>query len=468
MKFSKEKLAVLGLVAMLAAPARGLWADEAAPAGKSDESVKIEAMEEAIEGLTKKTEYLDMFHMEGFADLRYDDVRTPYKSSGFPAALFGGAGTGEAGMYGKRAEVKIFGKIMPGYTYSLGYDFVANKIKDLGIEVADLQLIPFLDVTPEWTYQLKVGQYRQPFGIVPQTSSSKITLAERPLIYGGKQLSSPSLGANMTAIGSAKIVGERVMGLFVNHKKKFTDSGILAWEIQGAAANDTTEDQAVGQGSVTTGFPLQALDQDPSWQARMALNSSALDVIFGEKSKFQVGASYSRNSTNTSWMAAGSTTYTAQITDETYGAELLIEAWNKMLISQTEWIHQNGQMAMFPSVPLAKSGVGTSREGFYSDLLIDVLPLFTTPAKGDALQLIFRGEKYMESQTSGVNIGGYNNLVGAAGGLKYSYAGGKNHTAINYYVQAADGQFGGYTTATGVNLGGPSTMLVLQQQFAFE
>ncbi|MES2201069.1 MAG: porin [candidate division FCPU426 bacterium] len=443
MKKSRPAMIALGLAALMAA-GRPLVAEEEMIDSAREQKIEIEALKEAVEGLTTKTEYLDRFKVEGFTDIRYDDKRTPY------------TGTGEAGMYIKRAEIKMNGKLAPSVTYSLGFDFAASKLKDAGVEIADINLIPTMDFLPEWTYQLRVGQYRQPFGIVPQTSSSKINLAERPMIFGGVTLTHPQAF-------TTKIVGERVMGLFLTHKKKLIESGMLAWELQGAVSNDVTEDQVSGATSVAAGFPLQSKDQDPSWQGRASFNSNALDFLLGEKSKIQAGMSYSRDSINSVWMA--SVTGTVKV-DETYGAEFVLEGFNKMLIVQSEWVRQNA-VIVFPK------GVTKNREGFYADVLVDVLPFLTTPEKGDALQLIFRAEKYMETKTAGLDRGGMDNLVGLAGGLKWSYMGGKNHTAINYYVQASDGQFGGYVKGglpgiTVASNGAPSTLFLIQQQFAFE
>lgn len=440
----KIKTAFLSLVLALTG---ALHADEQV---KYDEKTEIEALKLAVanlttktDGLTSKTSVLDKVKIEGLVDLRFDDSRQTYKR------------TGSEGVYGRRAEAKIFGKLSPAVTYSLGFDFVEAKMKDFGVEIADVQLIPFTNLTPGWTYQLKLGQYRQPFGIVPQTSSSATNLAERPMIFGGATLLNPG-GVTGT---NTKIVGERVMGAFVSHKKKLVDN-VLSWEVQGAVAN-SNEDQAVGKNKLgaTDAFPAQILDESPTLQARVGLG---LDLI-----STKVGMSYIADSRNLGWNTADPT---RQRTSEIIGYECQTAIANNMLILQGEYVH--AQNLSSTGSALAPVGKNTSQDGYYVDVLFDVLPIFTAPEKGDALQLIFRVERYWE-QDKTATVGpayGYLNLSGLAGGIKWSYLGGKNHTAVNYYIQANDGMYGGYTApqyGTAPDIGMPSSLLVVQQQVAF-
>jgi hypothetical protein len=468
----------LGLIALLAG-ARLRAEEEAADSAAHDQKMEIEALKEAVEGLTAKTEYLDKFHMEGFTDLRYDELRTHYAPIG---AAYVSDGTGVGGMYDRRAEIKIFGKLGSVTSYSLGFDFAELKLKDVGIEVADLPMIPFTDLAPEWVFQFKVGQYRQPFGIVPQTSSSKINMVERPIIFGGQSLGNPLKL-------SGKMVGERVMGVFVNHKKKLVEN-ILSWTVQGAIANDATEDQAAGQNKViddvgnTTvatiaqpkDFNKQFYDQDFSYQARLALGLDFMSLFLPEKSANTLGASISHDSNNTKRWLQSDPLFIGMI--DTFGFDWLTELANKMVIIQAEFVRQN--TASTTGGPGAYQGQLKINEGYYVDVLFDMLPLICTPTKGDALQLIARIEQYRTPNTFGTaltnpNFNGMNTLDGLGFGLRWSYLGGKNSTSINYFVQANNSQLSGYAEKnaaagfTNFNVGDvPSGLFVIQQQMAFE
>ena len=171
------------------------------------------------------------------------------------------------------------------------------------------------------------------------------------------------------------------------------------------------------------------------------------------------GAGYMRDSKNAFYRAqsAGNQGY-----DEYVGVDLVVELSNKMVVSQTEWLHVNRLNALSGLV------AGKDSEGWYSDLAFDWMPFIMTPEKGDALQTIFRYEEQVAFDLNG----GYVPVSRIATGFKWSYLGGKNNTSITYYVMAPDNQFGGDGRTLGLNRGtgisAPETQLIIQQQFAFE
>lgn len=452
MKHSTRNLAALGLAALTALP-MALRAEEM---GEADMKVWRESVDERLKGLNNELVEFNKVRFDAFVNLRYDDVRKPGVSVNQNVSS-NSAGNGLSGIYARRAEGKFSGLLTPMVTYSLGFDFAENKMKDVGIEVKELPLIPFFDSGQTW--DLRVGQYRIPFGIVPQTSSSAIYLPERPMVYGGSN-----------NIGGTRIVGERVMGLQGRHKAKL---GFTNTDLQFAALNNTTEDQTAGQNRITDSngnsvnpastqaFVLQGRDQDLSWVARFAFDWAFLNSLLPEKSKIQTGASYLRDSQNRRYMAQNAVD---QEYDEIYGFELLVQI-TPLLTSQTEWVREMDRIN-------ARNGLTAQREGWYTDLVFDALPLLASEIeKGDKLDLIFRLENSTEFDTAGANRGGTMPLRSRiAGGIKWSYWGGKNNTSINYFVDGYNQNFGQTVTnnVAASPLGGPATTFIIQQQFAFE
>ena len=78
--------------------------------------------------------------------------------------------------------------------------------------------------SPGWSWTLKVGQFRQPFGIEQQTGSSSIAFPERAIMDGGA-----------APMGAVKLVTERVMGLHIIQAKDF---GPFGYKAQFTLAND--------------------------------------------------------------------------------------------------------------------------------------------------------------------------------------------------------------------------------------
>jgi hypothetical protein len=404
-------------------------------------------MNEQISGLEAAVKTLSKVRVDGFVNLRYDDERNPSQAT-IPDANTDN--NGKSGIYSRRAEFKFQGKLSGNATFALGYDFSENKHKDLGIEVKEVSMIPFMDF-PGATFDLRVGQFRMPFGITPQTSSSSIWFPERPMIFGARQNTNSQLNAGA-------LVGERVMGLQGRHKGALAK--VMKYDVQSGVFNNATQDQAAGQNSLQGAFTNQDNDQDHSNIGRLAIELSFLNFMLPEKSKIQTGASYIHDSTNSAYQAQ----LNSQISySEVLGAELLISLANKMLEIQSEFVRrQTGINAANGAV------LSNYREGWYGDMAFDWLPLFMSEIeKGDALHTIFRYEENSLFNT----VNGFTNKVTKLGvGLKKSYWGGKNHTSINYFVSAPDGMFGGDGRAAadgGTGISAPETQIVIQQQFAF-
>lgn len=451
MKLKIRTLAMIGLAAVSAAPV-GIRAEEM----DSDMRVRLEAIEEAIEGLNKKNEEMSKSYFEGFVNLRYDDERNPNRAYLGEQTLPTVDATrtdnnGMNGFYARRAEAKYSGKMSDTVVWSLGYDFAENKIKDMGVEIRDLALIPFLDL-PEYTQVVRVGQFRMPFGILPQTSSSATLFPERAFTNGGRS----NNNSQMAAVAS---VGERIMGLQTRHKKS---NSILSYDLQAGLFNNMTQDQVAGSNRLNTGFTEQDNDGNLSYAFRAAFEHNYIYFLLPEKSKIQTGASYfvdKKDANFQTQLAAG------QLLDEVYGYELLITL-GPDLISQTEFLHRNNNMKGNAG---PTSGVGSVSEGWYSELAWNFLPLFASDIpKGDAIQLAFR----VEEQTAFDANGGFKPLTRLSQELKWSYAGGKNHTSISYFVMAPDHQYGGDYRKAGADRGtgitAPETQLVVQQQWAWE
>lgn len=411
-KHSIRTLAALGLLAGVAGPAQLHAEDDA------DMRVWKESVDERLKALHNDVADFNKVRFDAFANMRYDDTRRP------------SANTGESGFYTRRAEFKFTGLIKPGVVYSLGFDLPDAKLKDVGLEISGLPLVPFMDGSPEWT--LRAGQFRIPFGIMPQTSSSGTFLPERPIIFGG---------ANN--FGITRIVGERVMGAQGRLKQKL--GGLVSLDAQAGGFNNATQDATRNNTSIAGQYNLQPADNDLSWVFRGAFSWDFIKAFLPEKSSLSTGASFIRDSKNTVWMANTSAT---QLSDEVQGAELKLALGTQILV-QSEFARilafQNG-------------GLSSQREGWYANLIVNVLPWIASDiAKGDKLEVILN----LEDHTT-FPLAGANRLSRVGGGVKWSYWGGKNHTSVNYLVDGPDQNFGVSPA------GAPTTRFIIQQQFAFD
>lgn len=444
MKQSNRKLARLGVWGLLALTAlpMALRADE-----MSDADMKVwkESVDERLKGLHNEVAEFNNIRMEFFTDIRGD-----YET--YPSQNVAGSngGKGQSGIYNRRAESKFHGKLQPSVTASLGFDFTELKLKDFGIQIDELPLIPFVG-GPE--VSAKVGQYRMPFGIETQTSSSAIWFAERSLLNGGKDASGTT---------SFKLIGERAVGA---QAKTAVKTGVGNFDAAFGVFDQLSADQngsvnslsaggfAGGTLTATTnkeGVSGQLNDQDLSYVGRAGLDLSPLLSFLPEKSKLVLGASYGRDSQNAAWRAIDKNVKFVEV----LGADLVFNLGVQNKI-QAEW-------AAAGTFTRNASGVAAvaNKEAFYAQHSLDILPFFSgSIAKGDAVELLAR---YEQGLSQGANTAGVAERNRIAFGLKSSYWGGKNHTSLNYYITANNGQFGG-TLA-----GGPDQMIVVQQQVAFE
>ncbi len=456
MRKSIQTLAALGLLTALISPMRAWAMDEEVDQDK-DMKIRLEALEEEVKGLRGETFELNNLKTEGFVDMRYDDVRVPANNAGL------------SGIYIRRAEFKMFGYLGTRMIYSLGFDFTELKHKDVGLEILDVPFLPFVDL-PDYAWTIRVGQYRMPFGISPQTSSSGIMMSERPLWNGG--------GTSMVG-QPGRIVGERVMGVQLRQKVKY--DGVLSYDLQGGGFNNATDDQTAGvnkmqvasapknitnASSITPAFydnfKAQTTDQDLSWIGRFAISWDFVQAFLPEKSKIQTGVSYIYDGKNTVW-SAGKLSNTVRA-DEVVGAELMVQL-SPQFISTTEWVAANRGFGLYVDP--------THTEGWSTDLALDFLPwIQSSVEKGDKMELLFRLEEETEypawnKVVNKVWVGSSaNRFSRIGGGFKWSYLGGKNHTSFNYYVDAPEQMFGGDNRGASYNA--PVTTFILQQQFAFE
>jgi hypothetical protein len=449
---SIRSLVALSLVASMAMPAF-VRAEETT---ENDLKVRLEALEEAVEGFNKKNEEFSKAYFEGFVNLRYDQEANPSKNylGEQTAPTLNAARTddnGQNGFYLRRGEAKWSGRLADTVVYSLGFDFVEGKIKDAGVEFRDVNLIPYLDM-PELLQTIRLGQYRMPFGIYPQASSSAILFPERPFTNGGRL-------NNNSGMGAVASVGERVMGVQNRVKAK---SYIISADIQAGLFNNMTQDQAATKNKLQDAFDQQDNDGNLSYAFRTAFEHNYIYGILPEKSKIQTGFSYFMDKKDANYQTGLNA---GQLADEVYGLELLINV-GPDLLWQTEWLHRNNNMTGNAG---PASGIGSVAEGWYSEMAWNFLPLVKSEIeKGDALQLAFR----IEEQVSFNAAGAWKPLTRLSQGLKWSYMGGKNHTSINYFVMAPDHQYGGdYRRAgadRGTGISAPETQIVVQQQWAWE
>ena len=474
MKINLRTLVMMGLAASITAPV-ALRADEAAD---QDMKVKLQGIEEAIEGLNKKVDTLSGVFIEGFVDTRYDADSEPYVANGAQA--------GRSGFYNRRAEIKINGNVTDTSVYNLGFDFTELKLKDAGMEWRELPMIPFVDL-PDYNWSLRVGQYRMPFGIYPQTSSSAIWFSDRPFLNGGGLNQDSGFPA---AAKPVKLLAERVMGFQGRQKVKY--SGIINYDLQSGFFNSGSDDQSAGVNKVQAGanadttkpvslgsnsdsFKSQVTDNNLSYVGRLALELDFIQVMLNnmnlKKNKFQIGGSYMHDPQNKQW---NSIDPSKQVLVDTTGLEFLMELANKMLVIQSEYVHattltSTDSANLVTNVYSNIKGSAQVTEGWYAYTALDVMPIFYTPTNGESLQLLAGIE---EQSALATDTGAFTHKISRlSSGLKWSYAGGKNHTSINYYVSAPDDMFGGDGRATadgGTGISTPETKLVIQQQFAFQ
>jgi hypothetical protein len=349
-----------------AAPA----AAPAAPKPKALPKPDLSAIEARLSALeSPKPEAPAKFKAEALLSLRYD------------------RGPAKGGAYLRRAEAKASAQLGAEGKAVLGYDFAENKLKDAGCDLGWLQ----------------VGQFRQKFGIEPQTGSSKIPFAERAVIYGGAQ---------PTALG-LKLFGERAMGLHAQRKLAWGACGIEA----GASFVDSLgEDQAAGKNKISAldAFPKQAVDEGFSYCGRLGLAYASRKLTAG------LGASYGKDPQRGAF-------------DELLGFDARLE-WANLAGLQGEWVSDNSLRA--------GSGLFQRREGWVLTQSLQPLRLFMSePPK---IELLARYEAAAR-------------LNAATAGLKWGFWDGQ-HLLLQASTFALGGDFNAFS-------GGPAW--TLQQQLVF-
>ena len=397
----QRKFAVLTILLALAA------------AAKAEDDLTPTASVSEIDGLKAKIDEIQRaWHIEGYTQLRYDDQQ--YKISGIAAPnsgqdLIGSAGTTSVntrGAYIKKFEIKTSGEVLKNLKWVAGYDFVEGKVKDLGTEWSHLPAL----MGTEWT--LKVGQFRQPFGIEPQTGTPNLAFHERSLINGG---ASPLTPAASVAV-NPQLIGERVLGIQALKSRDFGKFGVNA---AFAVSNDGS-DQVKGGNTLALGFPAQITDENPTLTGRLGFSCD-----FGGTHN-KLGVSYQRNSKDTTFMASAPA---AQSIDESLGLDWRHEH-GKKAFAQIEWIGQNAGIN-------GATGLTARKEGWYAESGVNILGIFV-PQAADKLELLGRYERV----NTNVHAAGYSPTITAATtGVKWTY--GKNsQTSVNYTAYGVDDNFG--------------------------
>jgi hypothetical protein len=450
-KLGKKQIAVLGFSALVAGLGFRAGAADDPQAAIEELRDQLGSMAAQVNDFKDKAEKGVNFGVN--ADLRYDYWKynsftaqnpTSYALNGnnwVKAGPTDGAPNAAVGMYAKRVEIEFKAKTASWAMWHLQFEFAALKLEDLGVELNNIDFLPMMD-TGSWKWNMKIGQFRQPFGIEQQTGSSSTVFPERALMYGG---ASPFPAGVSSTASVSKLVTERVMGLHFWHEQSF---GPVGYKAQFTVANDTS-DQASGTNSLA-GFPAQKTDQDPSEFGRLGV-----DLNFVPKwVKLNIGASAIHNSANSVFFSSSSTT---QAWTDVAGADSTLELPFLNWKIWGEWVGSNS----FGNNSLGYAGLKKRSEAWYVTSVMQPLKFFMKDPL--MLDLNFRYENFVD------NVDAANSLPAAAYpfqataaqaisyGIKWSYV-GKNYTSLNYTIYGINGDF---TALAGTEL------LVLQQQFNF-
>jgi len=356
-------------------------------------------LQELNERLKKVEQLAKAIKLEGYAQIRYDNQR--YKVGSFVPLESGpdpviSTFNSQPGVYIKRFELKLSGPLTENVDWVGGYGFEEGKLKDLGLIWKGLPFFPGLRKRG-YAWEAQIGQFRQKFGIEPQTGSPKIPFIERALMFGGANPLSPT---------ALKQVGERALGLHGVHKKDFESWGYDA----GFSLVGDVADQAKGSNSLAGAFPLEPTNGRPVWVAHLGLS---LKQLYKWAGPLKVGGSALRNDLGIHNAALSTEDYAA-----TLGLEAYFEPVKEWVWLQAEWINTQLNPA---------TGRGYAN-GFY------VEGGFKAPKVKDfgnaSVELSGRYEK-----VSPPSLGFPQNVSALTGQLKLGYA--KNsHTAasVTYYA----------------------------------
>jgi|GEM_PF-2289978 hypothetical protein len=353
-------------------------------------------------------------------------------------ALADAPANGYAGGYIRRVELGATGKLAPWVSWSAQIDLAALKLEDVGLDAKTLPLLPGLSV-PGYEWELKLGQYRQPFGIENQTGSLNLPFPERAIMDGGY---CPAAFSSATPV---KLVYERIFGaqLITGH-----NYGAFGYKLQ-AALGDDQKDQDPGSSATLGAFggaisntytaATQSLglttDQDPSEFARVGLDLNALPTV----ATLSVGASAIHNPTNSKLLAV---TGTAESWQDTYGFDALLGIPAAKTQVQGEWVCQNS-FANDASSYAAKGVHGQligRAEGWYIESSTKPLAFFNKDWTQMDLNL------RLEDVVPDVNAAGRlapfvaTSVQANTVGLKWSYK-GRNYTSLNYTNYALNGDY---------------------------
>jgi len=480
MEKSIRTLALAGLAAglTLAGTAR---ADEAAAdsdkavkaapvaATSTDQTDAIEELRTSLANLTGQlntlkaaNEYLPQVHVLAvfeYAYERYDSV-TLYTVKGGPQAnnyaapVQNGAPTGAAGFFVPTSEVELDGKINKWADWELKYTFAKNAIEDTGLKLHGISLLPGVD-TGNWTWDLKVGDFRQAFGNEPQTGTSDLAFTQRALMFGGyNPLANTAAGTTYTAnsawpASKSFFVGQRVLGLFFTQAHDFGPAGYTA---QFNLVNDTENEQTAGDTTLFNDAKGNGVDTDQSADnafteiGRFGINVNVIPGI----STFKVGGSEIHNSNNTAPFAVGPA---GQVYEDIQGADFTIESNVAHDKVWGEWVGAN----KFQDVSGYMGQLKNRAEGWYLSDSFQPLLFFWKDAP--KVELLARYENINPNLVATANNPGYvaSTEQAITTGIKWTYT-GKDFTAINYTVYGIDGNF---TSMAGTEL------LALSEQVYF-
>lgn len=123
-------------------------------------------------------------------------------------------GTGSNTLFIRRAELYAKGRLQEDLSYEFVYDLAASSdpVRDAFV---DLKMIPMADV--------RIGQFRIPFGIENQTSSKKLYFIDRMLISNPDNEQTSSKGLTSVKAG---LIQERDLGLRLSGRPLAEPTGI--------------------------------------------------------------------------------------------------------------------------------------------------------------------------------------------------------------------------------------------------
>jgi hypothetical protein len=444
---SIRTLAMLGLAAALAAPLC-LRADDAPT---SDEIEELRAqLGNLSAGLNDTKGLASAIKWSVNTDIRYDYV--PFKPNSFTGSLahpyitdYTATDTNMVGMYAKRVELEGTGKIMDNVEWNLQFEFAALKLEDLGVDAKMLSFLPYVNLDG-YTWEAKLGIYRQAFGLENQVGSSSTPFPERAMINGG---------ANPW--GFSKLANERAMGLQMIQTHNY---GSFAYKLQIEAANNVKDQDPAngafggtntvtgGVGTTTSYSALDSMglktDQDPTEMGRLGFDLN----FFPSIAKLNVGASALHNSNNSQLMTG---TTTKQAWNDNYGYDATLEIPSIKSIFWAEWVGQNAFAGNATGVALTHS------EGWY--VVDSMKPLAIFNKDWTMLDLNLRLENVVKNTDTAPLVAPFtvSSEQAASIGMKYFWA-GKNYTSVNYTAYGVNGDY----TAMG-----PYSLFVVQQQFNY-